>query len=47
MSMYQNPRVKGANGMSRSRWVWRPMILASMVTKPPMQMRRCGFSMTL
>ncbi|MCI52169.1 hypothetical protein A2U01_0073413, partial [Trifolium medium] len=48
MSMYRNPRDKGApNGMSQSRWVWRPMALASMVTKPHMQMRRFGFSMTL
>ncbi|MCI42403.1 hypothetical protein A2U01_0063640, partial [Trifolium medium] len=35
------------NGMSRSRWVQRPMALVSMVTKPPMQMRRFGFSITL
>ncbi|MCI58827.1 hypothetical protein A2U01_0080082, partial [Trifolium medium] len=46
--MYRNPRDKGApNGRSRSRWVWRHMALAIMVTKPPMQMRRFGFSMTL
>ncbi|MCI59827.1 hypothetical protein A2U01_0081082, partial [Trifolium medium] len=48
MSMYRNPRDKGVpNGMSRSRWVWRPMALAIMVTKSPMQMRRFGFSMAL
>ncbi|MCI44658.1 hypothetical protein A2U01_0065897, partial [Trifolium medium] len=48
MFMYRNPGDKGVpNGMSWSRWVWRPMALASMVTKPPMQMRRFGFSMIL
>ncbi|MCI90586.1 hypothetical protein A2U01_0111880, partial [Trifolium medium] len=48
MSMYRNPRDIGApNGMSWSRWVWRPMALASKVRKPPMQMQRFGFSMTL